>query len=217
MLSRPHLEFSKAVGTATPSVAVDPPVLPLRRVFLDVPFEHNDAVKRLGARWDPAIRRWFVNVGIDLRHFGPWLPMGCAGPTTAARVLLLPENCYRCDAVAWSIAGILVHPQLWCDPDGFVEFGLCADVLAALLEPADLARHHVGALRKRHSSSVGAEYLSNGCWSCGTLMGSHYVAEALTEFLAEGGRYEELHTGLTVDFPIEALRSAMRFLSGVDY
>jgi hypothetical protein len=217
MSCRQHLAFSEVAGTATPSVAAGDAPVPPRRLFLDVPFEQKDEVKRLGARWDPAVRRWFVSVGIDLERFGPWLPVGCHGPTTTARVLLLPENCYRCDAVAWSIAGVLVDPEQWCDPDGFVEFGLCVDVLAAVLEPAELAHHHVGVLRRRHSSAADADYLSNGCWSCGALMGSHYVAEAVTEFLAEGGRYEELHTGLSVDFPIEALRSAMRFLSGVDY
>lgn len=217
---RPDGQERESPATCTASVP-SPPAPPIaRRVFLDVPFEEKDKVKRLGARWDPTARRWFLVgdvEGVDVDVFGRWLPMGCYGPTTPGRVLLLPENCYRCGALTWSIAGVLVDPRRWCDPDGFMEFGLCADVLAALVEPAELTERHIGPLRKRHSSVVDREYLSNGCWSCGTIMGSHYVTEAVAEYLAEGGRYERLHTGLTVDYPVAAVEAALRFLSGFGY
>jgi hypothetical protein len=189
-------------------------------VFLEVPFEEKDEVKRLGARWDATARRWFLAggvEGVDVDVFGRWLPMGCYGPTTPARVLLLPEHCYRCATLTWSIAGVLVDRRLWCDPDGFMEFSLCGDVIAALVEPAELAARHIGPLRNRHSSVVEREYLSNGCWSCGTIMGSSYVSEGVAEYLAEGGRYEKLHTGLTVDYPVAAVEAALRFLSGLGY
>lgn len=208
---------SQPSAPASPQSAPPPPA---RRVFLDVAFEEKDIVKSLGARWDRETRRWFVVgdvEGVDVDVFGRWLPMGCHGPTTPARVLLLPENCYRCGALTWSIAGVLIDPRLWCDPDGFMEFGLCADVLAALVEPAELAERHIGPLRKRHSSVVEGTYLSNGCWSCGTIMGSHYVAEGVAEFVAEGGHYERLHTGLTVDFPVAGIEAALRFLAGQGY
>jgi Domain of unknown function (DUF5710) len=35
----------------------DPP-----RVWLDVPFAEKNQAKALGARWDPAIRRWYAPV-----------------------------------------------------------------------------------------------------------------------------------------------------------
>ena len=216
--SRAHPTQDHQVQQGETTAATSPPAA--RRVLLDVPFEEKDEVKRLGARWDPTVRRWFLGSGVegvDVDVFGRWLPMGCYGPTTPARVLLLPENCYRCGALTWSIAGVLVDRRLRCDPDGFMEFSLCADVLAALVEPAELAARHIAPLRKRHSSVVEGEYLSNGCWSCGTIMGSHYVTEGVTEYLAEGGRYERLHTGLTVDYPVAAVESALRFLSGLGY
>lgn len=220
---RPITDGEDREGPGSTTVTAPPPspAPPAsRRVFLDVPFEEKDEVKRLGARWDPAARRWFLVgrvEGVDGDVFGRWVPMGCYGPTTPARVLLLPETCYRCGALTWSIAGVLVDPRRWCDPDGFMEFSVCADVLAALVEPAELFARHIGLLRNRHSSVVDGEYLSNGCWSCGTIMGSHYVTEGVAEYLAAGGRYEKLHTGLTVDYPVAAVEAALRFLSGLGY
>ena len=35
---------------------------PTERVRLNVPYEQKDAAKRLGARWDPAERVWWLSV-----------------------------------------------------------------------------------------------------------------------------------------------------------
>lgn len=29
-------------------------------VFLDVPYHEKDEAKRLGARWDPEVRKWYI-------------------------------------------------------------------------------------------------------------------------------------------------------------
>ena len=43
-------------------------------IFLDTPFKDKDKVKALGARWDPALRKWYVPEGTDLQAFAAWLP-----------------------------------------------------------------------------------------------------------------------------------------------
>jgi exodeoxyribonuclease VII large subunit len=45
-----------------------------RGVVLNVPFAEKEAAKKLGARWDPDLRKWFVPRGIDARKFERWLP-----------------------------------------------------------------------------------------------------------------------------------------------
>lgn len=47
-----------------------------RGVVLDVPFAEKEAAKRLGARWDPDLRKWFVPRGLDARKFDRWVPKG---------------------------------------------------------------------------------------------------------------------------------------------
>lgn len=49
------------------------------KTFLDVPYADKDKVKALGARWDPAIRKWYCPDGIDLRLFKRWVPKHLQG------------------------------------------------------------------------------------------------------------------------------------------
>lgn len=40
--------------------------------FLDVPFSEKDQAKALGARWNPAEKKWYVPVGVDPAKLAPW-------------------------------------------------------------------------------------------------------------------------------------------------
>lgn len=39
---------------------------------LKVPFAEKDEAKALGARWDAAIKKWYVPAGVDLAPFARW-------------------------------------------------------------------------------------------------------------------------------------------------
>jgi hypothetical protein len=43
-------------------------------MFLDVPFAEKDRVKRLGAKWDGAMRKWYIPHGVDVHLFSRWYP-----------------------------------------------------------------------------------------------------------------------------------------------
>ena len=43
-------------------------------LFLDVPFSEKDKVKRLGAKWDGAMRKWYIPHGLDVHLFSHWWP-----------------------------------------------------------------------------------------------------------------------------------------------
>lgn len=44
------------------------------RTNLKVPFAEKDQAKKLGARWDPARKIWYVNGDMDLAPFSRWSP-----------------------------------------------------------------------------------------------------------------------------------------------
>lgn len=44
------------------------------RKDLKVPFAEKDEAKRLGARWDPARKVWYVENKADLAPFSRWMP-----------------------------------------------------------------------------------------------------------------------------------------------
>lgn len=53
--------------------------------YLDVPFHQKDVAKALGARWDPAARKWYAPAGVELMRFDAWLPASAPpAPAVAA-------------------------------------------------------------------------------------------------------------------------------------
>lgn len=60
------------------------------RTYLDVPFRDNSQVKRLGGRFDPAMRKWYVPGNLSATDFMRWLPG--VEPATAAPLSLPPVS-----------------------------------------------------------------------------------------------------------------------------
>lgn len=54
------------------------------KTYLNVPFEENHEAKCLGARWDLARRRWFVENKEDLRPFLKWMDEHLTKPVVSA-------------------------------------------------------------------------------------------------------------------------------------
>lgn len=194
--------------TFDPGAGKGNPMASATYAVLDVPFADKDRVKALGARWDHRLRRWYVPAGIDTAPFAAWRPRSLpelpGGPTVCAKVILMPETCYRCEAPTTSVAGLLVDPSVGGDADGFISFGEVAGYLVQLLPRDLLGSMGVGEIRWRRSSVRPEGYLANGCRSCGTIMGDFYLEEALCEYLAEGGDYETI-AWTTVQFPVAAI------------
>jgi len=97
---------------------------------LKVPFAEKDQAKKLGARWDAARKRWYIDGELDPADFAKWQPMlhdasaaaapvavsGRAAPASVeakvqvgSRFVQLPrvcdclpwEDCDACRAQAW--------------------------------------------------------------------------------------------------------------------
>ena len=76
------------------------------RTHLNVPFAEKDEAKALGARWDPARKRWYVQ-DKDLAPFARWLREGAEAATAAAPAKAprtgpaeTPAHC-GCDVLPW--------------------------------------------------------------------------------------------------------------------
>ncbi len=52
--------------------------------YLTTQYKDRDAVKALGARWDPNARRWYVPAGRELAPFAAWLPDAASGQASAS-------------------------------------------------------------------------------------------------------------------------------------
>lgn len=50
------------------------------RTYLNVPFEQKDQARRLGARWDMATKRWYVENVANIAPFMRWMPPALTQP-----------------------------------------------------------------------------------------------------------------------------------------
>lgn len=86
------------------------------RTNLRVPFAEKDEAKRLGARWDPGRRLWYVQNAADLSAFSRWLPdtaedgaaeplkpAGTRKPATSAALVKVGAHYFEldCECLPW--------------------------------------------------------------------------------------------------------------------
>lgn len=69
------------------------------RHYLNVPFAQKDAAKSLGARFDGAAKRWYVEEGRDLAAFAQWLPAPVPATSSQSSSGLLPATAERAVAL----------------------------------------------------------------------------------------------------------------------
>lgn len=171
---------------------------------LRVPRADNATVKRLGARWDPTRRQWYVPADRDPTPFAPWLApvIPDDGPSIRADIVLLPIDCWRCGGVTWPVAGLLLHPAdvhgyecpLLPEDDGY--FLQCdwwsADAIATACPDQILVENGAGPLRWRTTRNSPNGYVFNTCRQCGATLSSWPIHDALGEYQAEGGQRSDL-------------------------
>lgn len=97
------------------------------RINLVTPFAEKDAVKALGARWDPAKKLWYITDVADLTPFMRWIPdleaarefSGGAGKTPAKSSAKAParqsEGVITKSALAVPHCGCQVLPWVDCE------------------------------------------------------------------------------------------------------
>ncbi len=83
------------------------------KTYLRVPFAEKDEAKRLGARWDPAKKLWYVQSAPNLAAFERWLSAqgdlvdATAKPAAAVRTKAAPVQAgahyfeLPCDCLPW--------------------------------------------------------------------------------------------------------------------
>jgi len=94
-------------------------------VFLNVPYAEKDAAKTLGARWNPAKRRWYVPDGVASEPFAKWID-GAAGEGAVAA----PARGGRIDSYQGKTVTGANYIELGHDCSPFEACPVCAHKLA---------------------------------------------------------------------------------------
>jgi hypothetical protein len=102
-----------------------------------------------------------------------------------------------------AIVGVIVEPRHTADGSGFIPLEAVDRLLAQRLDPRQLQRRGIGALRHRESPGVTGGYIANGCLECDELIGRFHLEDLLTEHRMAGGSFGQLDIGIALELELE--------------
>ncbi len=44
----------------------------MSKIYLSLPFKEKDEAKKFGAKWDPAVKKWYITENINTDNFTKW-------------------------------------------------------------------------------------------------------------------------------------------------
>lgn len=158
----------------------------MSRIELHVPFGEKEEAKRLGARWDPREKRWYVPEGVDAAPLQRWLPAREIPNVRAASYFLAitSRGCWRCEAATPVFAFVLPagHETFYVadDPaDDCWEVAEEPTVLSYVTDVADsvatLLRRDAPPFHLDFSQTIQSYYWMNHCEKCGAKLGDEYT------------------------------------------
>jgi hypothetical protein len=162
------------------------------RIDLRVPLDEKEDAKRLGARWDPRQKLWYVPDGVDAAPLARWLPVPEAPNIRAASyfVARTVRECWRCEA-ATGVVGLVLppgHEVLWVADDPAEDCWELAEEPTVLSDVTDLAADVATHLRRAaphyrvdFSQTTGTFYWMNHCEHCGAKLGDEYTFNTFGE------------------------------------
>lgn len=160
----------------------------MSRIDLQVPFNEKDEAQRLGARWDPRQRVWYVPAGVDAAPLQKWCPRPATPSIRSPRYFLATttRDCWRCAASTRVVAIVLPeeHEALYVEDDPADDYWRLAEQPTVLSYVWDLAAPVAARLRPLaphyridSSQTVQRFYWMNHCEHCVAKLGDFDTVE----------------------------------------
>lgn len=169
-------------------------------LLLDVPYNEKDEAKALGARWDPELKKWYVQNERNYYKFTKWIfKEGCSVACKNLYIVEAKRKCYKCGYETtvvslaaddyWTFDGLedVLEGRTTVDvsngfgpeeaddcchyADFFVLLGLTENIPTALLNYM-LDKYNI---RNKFSNTTKKKSLSNLCERCNALHGNWYL------------------------------------------
>jgi hypothetical protein len=156
----------------------------MQRIDLAVPYAERESVRRLGARWDPGRRLWFVPPECDATPFARWLPLVDPANIRATGYFIASTtcDCWRCHGPS-PVCGFALGPgyeALYVDDDAGGDCWEESDEPTFVcyldyLLPSVVARivERTVSYRYRYRRRTQSFYWANVCSSCGAKLGDY--------------------------------------------
>jgi len=179
----------------------------MSRVDLRVPIYEKEAAKRLGARWDPKQKTWYVPDGIDPAAFGPWLVQSAIPNIRAPSWFLVRSRraCWSCGVDSYVFAIVLPAGYETFvaedDPaDDYWERGEEASLLRYIDDVAPSVAAQLQRLAPRYrvdySQTTHSFYRMNHCEHCEAKLGDFETIEEPGTFHEAGAGFDPGMSGI---------------------
>lgn len=204
-------------------------------LYLDVPFTEKDAAKRLGARWNPNMKKWYVEKRFDYPKFAKWILNGEGEMDVICDHVFLvvgQRKCYRCGNdipvitfaiekychfwnedyyeeppyYEWNRQDIHITPDM---PDilDIEEYRLFSEYLD------ECYNYHLG-----YSRTVGSSYMANHCLACNSLQGDFFLNQEVdSPFFVDSPEKAAQLTLYRINLPYDKLMDLRINLSSADW
>ena len=152
---------------------------------LNVPYGEKDEAKKLGAGWNPKLKKWYVQKREDYPKFAKWiLTQGSIVACDAIYVLEGKQKCFKCGketrVIGFALENFFEFEGDPYDGEG-VEYTYWSDVIriAGPIDPIpDSILKYLQSkynYKNRYSSTTGESHINNCCDNCDVLQGDFYL------------------------------------------
>lgn len=154
-------------------------------LYINVPYAEKNEAKKLGAKWNPKMRSWYVDNRGSYYKFHKWILTDAEEKTILCDYFFIVEGkrkCYNChkeiEVIAFGVKKycILYNPLEYRSK---YSWGDNEIHLVSYIEP--LNKKFLQYLNEKYnyrlgySKTVGDSYLANHCKHCNALQGDYYL------------------------------------------
>ncbi len=165
------------------------------RIDLRVPFSEKEDARRLGARWDPRQKVWYVPAGVDVAPLQKWLPAPRAPNVRAPWYYLAStlRDCWSCRARTRVVAFVLPagHEVLYIEDDPADDYWEVAGeptLLSYVAHVGDRVAAHLRTGAPHYgvdfSQTTKNFYWMNHCEHCVAKLGDYFTCDTRGEGFA---------------------------------
>lgn len=166
-------------------------------LILNVPFNEKDEAKKLGARWNPDIKKWYIHKREDYYKFAKWiLPYGNIIVCDSIYIIEGEQKCFKCTKNT-RVIGFGLEKYIYMEMDDSIDEdgNECEECVMHLSEEYnDNNISIVGTIypipqfileyvqnnynyKMRYSKTTKESHMNNCCEHCDVLQGDFFLFE----------------------------------------
>lgn len=157
------------------------------KLLLNVSYDDKDIVKKLGAHWNPNLKKWYVQDEQDYEKFIPWILQGQEEAYIVKDYFYLifgTKTCYRCNQPT-SVIGFgienyaeVIDPNVY-DTDSPISWQSGTIHIVPFIDnlPSGVYKYLEDKFHfyNSYSKTIDDYYFANHCEHCNALQGSYFL------------------------------------------